>query len=54
MGKLENVLAAILRGTSDNNVAFAELRYALEALDFEVRVRGDHFIYTKAGVAVAR
>ena len=51
MGKLENVLAAILRGTSDNNIAFAELRYALEALGFEVRVKGDHFIYTKQGMA---
>lgn len=51
MGKLENVLAAILRGTSDNNIAFAELRYALEALDFEVRIKGDHFIYTRQGIA---
>ena len=50
MGKLENVLAAILRGTSDNNIAFADLRYALEAFGFEVRVKGDHFIYTKQGV----
>ena len=51
MGKFENVLAAVLRGTSDNNIAFAELRYALEELGFEVRIRGDHFIYTKQGVA---
>lgn len=51
MGKLENILAAILRGSSDNNIPFSELRYVLEALDFEIRVRGDHFIYTKQGVA---
>lgn len=51
MGKFENVLAAILRGTSDNNIAFAELRYALEELGFEVRVKGDHFIYEKQGIA---
>jgi len=50
MGKLESVLAAILRGTSDNNIAFAQLRYALEALGFEVRVKGDHFIYTKHSI----
>lgn len=50
MGKLENVLAAILRGTSDNNIAFSELRYALEAIGFEVRIRGDHFIYTKQSI----
>jgi len=51
MGKLENILAAILRGTSDNNIAFAELRYVLETLGFDVRVKGDHFIYTKQNVA---
>jgi len=51
MGKIENVLAAILRGTSDNNIGFADLRYALEELGFEVRIRGDHFIYTRQGVA---
>jgi hypothetical protein len=50
MGKLENVLAAILRGTSDNNISFAELRYCLEALGFAVRIKGDHFIYTKPEV----
>lgn len=51
MGKFENVLDAILRGTSDNNIAFAELRYALEEIGFAVRIRGDHFIYAKQGVA---
>lgn len=51
MGKLENVLAAIMRGTSDNNIPFSDLRYTLEALGFEVRVKGDHFIYTRNGVA---
>ena len=51
MGKLENVLAAILRGTSDNNITFSELRYVLEALGFEVHVKGDHFIYTKQSIA---
>lgn len=51
MGKLESVLAAILRGTSDNNISFAELRYVLEALGFAVRIKGDHFIYTKPDVA---
>ncbi|MCX7239616.1 MAG: type II toxin-antitoxin system HicA family toxin [Burkholderiales bacterium] len=50
MGKFENVLAAILRGTSDNNLAFADLQYALQKLGFEVRIKGDHFIYTKQGV----
>lgn len=51
MGKLESVLGAILRGTSDNNITFQDLRHALEVLGFEVRVKGDHFIFTKWGVA---
>ena len=51
MGKLDNILAAVLRGASDNNIAFSELRYALESSGFEVRIKGDHFIYTKHDVA---
>jgi hypothetical protein len=51
MGKFENVLVAILRGTSDNNIGFADLRYALGELGFEARIKGDHFIYTRHGVA---
>ena len=37
MGKFENVLAAIPRGKSDCNIAFVELKYALDQLGFEVR-----------------
>ncbi|MDP1659394.1 MAG: type II toxin-antitoxin system HicA family toxin [Methylotenera sp.] len=46
MGKFENVLAVILRGASDNNISFADLGYVLKSLDFELRIKGDHFIYT--------
>lgn len=46
MGKFENVLATILRGASDNNISFTDLTYILKLLDFELRVKGDHFIYT--------
>ena len=51
MGKTENTLLAVLRGGSDNNIGFSDLRNLLEALEFEVRIKGDHFIYTKHGVA---
>ena len=51
MGKFENILSAIPRGASDNNIAFSDLRFALESLEFEVRVKGDHFIYTRHNVA---
>lgn len=32
------------------HISFAELRYCLEALGFAVRIKGDHFIYTKPEV----
>lgn len=51
MGKLEKTLASILRGASDNNIAFSELRHALLALGFTERIRGDHFIFVKPDVA---
>ena len=51
MGKLENILVTILRGSSDNNIAFSDLRFTLESLGFEARIKGGHFIYTKQDVA---
>jgi hypothetical protein len=40
----------LLRGTADHNLAFADLRYVLEQLGFEERVKGDHFIFTRSDV----
>ncbi len=40
----------MLRGTADHNLAFADLRYVLEQLGFEERVKGDHFIFTRSDV----
>jgi len=51
VGKLENILSAILRGASDSNISFSDLRFALESVDFEVRIKGDHFIYSRYDVA---
>ena len=50
MSKFENILNEILRGNSDNNISFADLKHVLHTLNFEVRIKGDHFIYTKTGV----
>jgi hypothetical protein len=50
MSQFEKALLSILRGTSDSNIAFTDLRSILEHLGFVCRVRGDHFIYTKSGV----
>ncbi len=48
MGKLENILLSILRGSSDNNITFSDLRFTLESLGFELGIKGDHFILKKA------
>ena len=51
MGKFEKFLEQILRGTSDANVDFDELRGLLLQFGFEQRIRGSHHLFTKSGVA---
>ena len=50
MGKHDKILQSILRGTSDTNISFKDLRNILVTLGFTERIRGDHFIYTKPNV----
>ncbi len=50
MGKREKILWQILRGTSDANIKFADLRNLLIHLGFEERVKGSHHLYRKQGV----
>lgn len=50
MKRKEKTLQAILRGTSDVNIAFKDLCDLLKWLGFAESVRGDHFIYTKPDV----
>jgi len=45
------ILDAILRGTSDANIAFTGLRSLLLRLGFEERVKGSHHIFWKEAVA---
>jgi len=51
MARSEKTLIRVLRGSSDANIAFAELCGLLRNLGFDERVRGDHHIFSKAGVA---
>lgn len=44
------MLLQVLRGTSDSNVSFDELRSLLWHLGFQERVRGSHHIFTKENV----
>lgn len=50
MGKYDKLLLAILRGTSDANIGFDELRNLLVRLGFAEHVRGSHHIFRKQGV----
>jgi len=50
VAKYDKLLDCILRGTSDANIAFEELRYLLKRLGFAERIRGDHYIFSKGGV----
>ncbi|MBR1554127.1 MAG: type II toxin-antitoxin system HicA family toxin [Oscillospiraceae bacterium] len=50
MNQNEKTLIAVLNGTKDSNIAFGDLQKLLTALGFAVRIKGDHFIYTKDGL----
>ncbi|MCC6586989.1 MAG: type II toxin-antitoxin system HicA family toxin [Bryobacterales bacterium] len=47
----KRVLQQILSGASDANVRFEDLRSLLAALGFTERIRGDHHIFSKTGIA---
>ncbi len=39
-----------MRGTSDANSAFEDVRHLLKRLGFAEHIRGDHYIFSKDGV----
>ena len=50
MGKFEKILIKVLRGTSDSNIRFKDLCTLLKALEFDVRIKGSHHIFSKTNV----
>ena len=50
MGRSERMFGRVLRGQSDANIPFRDLCRLLEGLGFSQRIRGDHHIFTRAGV----
>ena len=50
MSKHSKTLEAILRGTSDSNIAFADILSVLRALGFKSRIRGDHHIFFREDI----
>jgi len=51
MGTYDKLLNTILSGISDNNINFLKLKNLLLKLGFNVRVKGDHFIFFKDEIA---
>ena len=50
MNRQEKLLVKILRGASDANISFSDLRQLLKLFGFDERIRGDHYIFTKDGI----
>jgi len=50
MSKYDKLLFQILRGTSDANVPFNDLRHLLTNMGFEERIRGSHHLFRRAGI----
>jgi len=50
MGKFDKLLNKILSGRSDSNIAFSELMQLLQRLQFDLRIRGDHHIFTRQDI----
>jgi len=50
MSKHAKLLDRILLGTADANIPFEGLCHLLQKLGFQMRVRGSHHIFSRAGV----
>jgi virulence-associated protein VapD len=51
MAKFDITLEAILRGAADRNIGFGDLRHVLAHLGFRERIKGDHHIFSRDGIA---
>ncbi|MFZ5951016.1 MAG: type II toxin-antitoxin system HicA family toxin [Candidatus Rifleibacteriota bacterium] len=50
MSKAAKILFKVLRGLSDANISFEDLRYLLLKLGFEERTSGSHHIFRRGDV----
>ena len=51
MTRRDKLIDRLLRGTSDADIRFQDLVAVLSHLGFDERIKGDHHIFTKTGVA---
>ena len=47
MSRVHKTLDQIIKGTSDANTRFGDLRQLMVRLGFQERIRGNHHIYTR-------
>lgn len=50
MSRFDKLLMKLLRGTADASFAFDDLRYILERLGFDERIRGSHHMFDRDGI----
>jgi len=50
MAPVEKTLEAVLRGTSDANMRFEDLRQLMLRLGFAERTKGSHHMFRKSGI----
>jgi len=50
MAKAIKTMEKVLSGTADSNIAFGDLCQLMERLNFDLRIRGDHHIYSRSDV----
>ena len=50
MSRRKRLMETILRGRSDANIRFDDLRALMRYLGFEERVRGSHHLFDKEGI----
>jgi hypothetical protein len=50
MTKYTKILKRVMSGWSDTDIAFDDLCSLLKRLDFQMRVHGDHHIFTRNGI----
>ena len=51
MARANKLLDQILRGNADANIAFSGMVQLLKRLGFQERIKGDHHIFFRDGVA---
>lgn len=47
---VEKIFESVMMSSRDNNIRFSDLQKLLIELGFHLRIKGDHFIYTKKEV----